>query len=77
MFGLIGVIVIGGLTGFLAEYFNFTRNGQVVSVVIGIGGAVALWVVLGILGLSFGLGRGAISVIGAGGLLFLADRRRR
>ena len=76
MFGLLGAIVIGGLTGVIAEYLNLTRNGVVVSAAIGAGGAVVLWFVLGLLGMSFGLGRGAISFIGAAGLLFLAGKRR-
>lgn len=76
LFGLLGVVIIGALTGAASERLGLTRNGYPVAAALGVGGAVILWFVLGILGLSFGLGRTGISIAGAAAMLYLASRRR-
>ena len=76
MFGLIAALVFGGGTGWLAEKFGFVSNGYVVSVGLGIGGAVALWFLQGFLGIGFGFSRNVTSIIGAVVLLLLAKNRR-
>lgn len=76
MFGMFGAIIIGGATGFAAERFGFTRNGYLVSVALGVGGAVGLWFLQGFLGLGLGLGRALTSVVGAAALLFLSGMKK-
>ena len=76
MFGLMAALIFGGGTGWLAERFGFVSNGYVVSIGLGVGGAVALWFLQGFLGIGLGFGRGVTSIIGAVILLLLAKNRR-
>ena len=76
MFRFFGVLVIGALTGYLAEKFGFTRHGIVVALALGVGGAVLLWFTTSIIGVRFGFSHAFISFIGAAGLLLLARPRR-
>lgn len=76
MFHMIGAVIIGALTGYLAEKFNFTRNGVIISIALGVGGAIILWFAQGFLGVGLGLGRAATSILGAVGLLFINSMRR-
>ncbi|MEM9062640.1 MAG: hypothetical protein AAGD13_19440 [Pseudomonadota bacterium] len=76
MFGLMAALVFGGGTGFAAERFGFVSNGYIVSVALGIGGAVSLWFLQGFLGIGLGYGRAATSIIGAVALLVLAKFRK-
>ncbi|MEM7522521.1 MAG: hypothetical protein AAF360_01930 [Pseudomonadota bacterium] len=76
MFYLFGAVFVGGLTGYLSERLGFTRNGFIVSIALGVGGAVSLWFIQAFIGIGLGLGRALTSVVGAAGLLFLASMRR-
>lgn len=69
-------LFLGGAVGAFAEYFRFTRNGYVISIIIAVGGAVLFLFVLNMLGLRLGLGRAGIVLVGAAGALFLASMRR-
>ena len=78
MFHFFGAVIIGTLIGYLAEKFNFTRNGVIVSIALAVGGAMILTFsqsFLGI-GLGLGLGRPATSAIGAVALLAINAFRR-
>lgn len=77
MFGLITALILGGGTGFVAERFGLARNGYVVSIGLGIGGAIGLWFLQGLFGVSLGLSRGMTSVVGAIVLLVLARYGKR
>ena len=76
MFGLMAALIFGGGTGFAAERFGFVSNGYVVSIALGIGGAVALWFLQGFLGLGLGFGRALTSIIGAVALLLIAKMQK-
>ncbi len=76
MFHMIGAIIIGALTGYMAERLSLTRNGVIVSVALGVGGAIILWFAQGFIGIGFGLGRAMTSFVGAAGLLFINSMRR-
>jgi uncharacterized membrane protein YeaQ/YmgE (transglycosylase-associated protein family) len=76
MFHLLGALIVGGATGYGAERFGFVRNGYIVSVALGLGGAVGLWFLQGFFGVGLGLGRAATSIVGAIALLFLASMKR-
>ena len=76
MFGLMAALILGGGTGLLAERFSLVSNGYVVSICLGIGGAVALWFLQGFFGFNLGFSRGVTSILGAISLLFLAKLRR-
>lgn len=69
-------MILGGVTGVLAERFGLVRNGYVVSVALGVGGAMMLWFAQAALGIGLGLGRAGTAVAGAALLLFLASLRR-
>lgn len=69
-------VLLGGLTGFLAERFGLVRNGYVVSVALGVGGATMAWFAQYALGLGFGFGRAMTSILGAGLMLLVAAMRR-
>ena len=75
-FGVLGAMIVGGATGWGAERFGFVSNGYLVSIALGVGGAMILWFVQGFFGIGLGLGRAMTSVVGAGAMLFLAGRRR-
>lgn len=75
-FALFQALFLGGAVGAFAEYFRFTRNGYVISIIIAIGGAIAFWFVMTMLGLNLGLGRAGVALVGAAGALFLASMRR-
>ncbi|MEX2519409.1 MAG: hypothetical protein WD969_08780 [Paracoccaceae bacterium] len=68
--------LMGGLTGFLAERFGLVRNGYIVSIVLGVGGAMFAWFAQYFLGLGFGVGRAMTSILGAALMLLLAAMRR-
>ncbi len=76
MFHMIGAIIIGALTGYMAERLSLTRNGVIVSVALGVGGAIILWFAQGFIGIGFGLGRAMTSFVGAVGLLLINSMRR-
>ena len=76
MFALVTALIVGGGTGFVAERFGFVSNGYIVSIGLGIGGAVTLWFLQGALGIGLGFGRALTSVIGAVALLLLAKFRK-
>ncbi len=69
-------VLLGGLTGFLAERFGLTRNGYVVSVALGVGGATLAWFLQYFLGVGFGLSRAMTSILGAAAMLALTAFRR-
>lgn len=73
---LFSALILGGATGAFAEYFGFTRNGYIVSVGLGVGGAILLWFIQGFLGVGLGFGRAGTSIAGAVILLFLNSMRR-
>lgn len=76
IFAFFQALLIGGAVGAFAEYFRFTRNGYVVSIIIAIGGAIVFWFLLRLLGMNLGLGPAGPVLIGAAGALFLASMRR-
>lgn len=76
MFHMFGAIIIGALTGYGSERLNLTRNGVIVSVALGVGGAIILWFAQGFIGVGLGLGRAMTSFVGAAGLLFINSMRR-
>ena len=76
MFALVTALIVGGGTGFVAERFGFVSNGYIVSIGLGIGGAVTLRFLQGALGIGLGFGRALTSVIGAVALLLLAKFRK-
>ncbi len=69
-------VLLGGLTGFLAERFGLVRNGYVVSVTLGVGGATLAWFLQYALGVGFGFGRAMTSILGAAAMLLVAAMRR-
>lgn len=73
---MLSAIIIGGAVGAIAEYLGFVRNGYVVSVVMAIGGAIALFFLQRILEFNIGFGRAATSAIGAVVILALSKLRR-
>ena len=75
-YGLFSALLVGGGVGALAERLGLVRNGYVVSIALGVGGAMLLSFAQTILGISLGFGRGVTAAIGAGALLFLAKMRR-
>lgn len=76
MFHMLGAIIIGALTGYVSERLGLTRNGAIVSIALGVGGAIILWFAQGFMGIGFGLGRAMTSFAGAVGLLFINSMRR-
>lgn len=76
MFHMLGAIIIGALTGYFSERLGLTRNGAIVSIALGVGGAIILWFAQGFMGIGLGFGRAMTSFIGAAGLLFIASMRR-
>ena len=76
VYGIFSALFIGGLIGVLTEKLGLTRNGYIVSVALGIGGAMILTFGQLLLGFNFGFSRAVTSAIGAGGLLFIASMRR-
>lgn len=69
-------MILGGVTGLVAERFGLVRNGYIVSAGLGVGGATMLWFAQAALGVGLGLGRAGTSIAGAALLLFLASLRR-
>ncbi|MEM7269385.1 MAG: hypothetical protein AAF401_09040 [Pseudomonadota bacterium] len=76
IFAFFGALVLGAATGAASERFGFTRNGYIISMALGIGGAMLLWFAQALLGLSLGLSRPLTSIVGAAALLFLNNVRR-
>ena len=76
MYHFFGAIIIGALIGYMAEKFNFTRNGIIVSIALVVGGAMIFSFAQGFLGIGLGLGRPATSAVGAVALLVVAAFRR-
>lgn len=76
MYIFFGAVLIGGIIGYAAERMRLTQLGFVVAIAVGVGGAVILAVMQRVLGFNFGLGGGMTSVVGAVGLLFIANMRR-
>ena len=76
MYHFFGAIIIGALIGYMAEKFNFTRNGIIVSIALGVGGAMLFSFAQAFLGIGLGLGRHATSAVGAVLLLAIAAFRR-
>lgn len=75
MFMMIAII-LGGATGYVAERMGLARNGYVVSIVLGVGGAVVFWFAQAFFGLGLGFGRALTAIIGAAAMLALAGLRR-
>jgi len=76
MYHFFGAIIIGALIGYMAEKFNFARNGIIVSIALGVGGAMLLSFSQRFLGIGLGLGSPATSAIGAVALLAINAFRR-
>lgn len=76
MFHFFGAVIIGTLIGYLAEKFNFTRNGVIVSIALAVGGAMILTFSQSFLGIGLGLGWPATSATGAVALLAINAFRR-
>ena len=76
MVHMFGAIIIGALTGYISERLGLTRNGVIVSLALGVGGAIILWFAQGFMGIGLGFGRAMTSFIGAAGLLFIHSMRR-
>lgn len=76
MVHMFGAIIIGALTGYISERMGLTRNGVIVSIALGVGGAIILWFAQGFMGVGLGLGRAMTSFVGAAGLLFFHSMRR-
>lgn len=76
-YAMFSALILGAAVGAFAEYFRFTRNGYVVSVALGVGGAVIFWFAQGLLGIGFGFGRAGVSILGAAAMLLFASFRRR
>lgn len=73
---ILASLILGAATGAFAEYFRFTKNGYVLSIAIGVGGAVILSFTQSLLGIGLGLGRAATAIVGAVGALLLTTLRR-
>ena len=76
MLHMFGAIIVGALTGYISERMGFTRNGIIISIALGVGGAIILWFAQGFLGIGLGFGRAMTSFVGAVGLLFINSMRR-
>ncbi len=80
-FSFWGSIIIGGVTAYLAEKWDFTHHGVVQAIIIAIGGVFLLFMARVMFGISFG-SPGVNAVVGALGALILIPseavaRRRR
>lgn len=76
MISWLKAMVIGAAVGWLADKLNISRNGLVASVLLGLGGAVAMRLVTAILGIGFG-GAFLNAAIGAAAALMLARLQQR
>ncbi|MEM0989414.1 MAG: hypothetical protein AAGK00_11070 [Pseudomonadota bacterium] len=76
MIGLIGAVVIGGVLGWVAERYRWTRLGLVPAMTTAIGGAIVAYLVLLFFGIGL-YGRGFTAAAGAIVVLILAPRVRR
>lgn len=70
--GIIMWIIVGGLAGWIAEKLMKADHGLLTNIALGIGGAVVLNFVLGLVGVSFaGLaGQFVVAVAGACALIY-------
>ncbi len=70
--GIIMWIIVGGLAGWIAEKIMKADHGLLTNIILGIGGAVALNFVLGLVGVAFAglLGQFAVAVAGACALIY-------
>lgn len=80
-FSFWGSIIIGGVTAYLAEKWDFTHHGVVQAIIIAIGGVFLLFMARVMFGVSFG-SPGVNAIVGALGALILIPseavaRRRR
>lgn len=80
-FSFWGSLVIGGVTAYLAEKWDFTHHGVVQAIIIAIGGVLLLFMARVMFGISFGT-PGVNAIVGALGALILIPseavaRRRR
>ncbi len=80
-FSFWGSIIIGGVTAYLAEKWDFTHHGVVQAIIIAIGGVFLLFMARVMFGISFG-SPGVNAIVGALGALILIPseavaRRRR
>lgn len=69
-------LLVGAAVGALAERLGLVRNGYVLSIIIGVGGAMVLSFGQYVLGFHLGFGRGMTAALGAGAALFIANMRR-
>ena len=51
MLHMFGAIIVGALTGYISERLGLTRNGIVISIALGVGGAIILWFAQGFMDL--------------------------
>lgn len=79
-FAFFGSLMIAGIVGYLAEKWEWTHNGVAASIVIALGGAILVFMVRVMFGLSLG-SPGLDAIVGASGALLLipteAAYRRR
>jgi uncharacterized membrane protein YeaQ/YmgE (transglycosylase-associated protein family) len=75
-FSVLGAMLVGALTGFLAERGGLVRNGVTVSVLLGLAGGVLAWLLTALTGLGLG-GRTVTAILGALAALFIAPRLGR
>ena len=80
-FSFWGSIIIGGVTAYLAEKWDFTHHGVVQAIIIAIGGVFLLFMARVMFGITFG-SPGVNAIVGALGALILIPseavaRRRR
>ena len=69
-FAFWGSLVIGGITAYLAEKWDFTHHGYLQAIIIATGGVVMLFMARVMFGVSFG-SHGVNAIVGALGALVL------
>lgn len=71
MFFILQAVAIGWIAGWVAERLAIARNGKLISVALGVGGAVLASLAYRFFGIGIGSG-GATAAIGALALIWLA-----
>ncbi|MEM7321381.1 MAG: hypothetical protein AAF408_20435 [Pseudomonadota bacterium] len=69
-FVLMGTVVIAAIVGYASEYFKFTHNGYLQSIIICVGGAFLFYFLRVMFGVSFG-SPGLNAVISSVGALII------
>ena len=79
-FSFFGSLMIGGILGYLAQKWGFTRHGLLQAIIIALGGVILFFMARVMFHLSFG-SPGVDAIIGAAGALILvpseAYRRKK